>query len=530
MWSSRLLDAFHRDRRSHFEFFCRLLSKVAFFIKTILIGIIMKIKSSTVTGCSSPECEIATGKRQNDLRFMELCCNMKIEPFDGNPRNLESFIHSMTILESLATNDNKELLRSFILSKLVGNACDAVTVNNGTIEDIKTSLRQSVISNESVDLIKAKMMTLSKMRCDDLNFVKKGKKLATSLYFTFIKDGIPPIKAKSFVVDCVTEMCINKTQSDYVKLLMETLITDDVNVIFAKFLTASNKSRNEDEIKSSKQKRNFQSKSISRKSHDKNNDHMDDSKAKDDCNKSSKLNSSKKSKRQANKVSARKSQVKSQIQTIPMNVTNEKPLQEKSLPIKSQRSTENVSMNEKPLSTNSQQSTKIVSKRQNNVNSQQKSNSSQPESDVKKKSKKSQSSKRKRKRNKVNSTSVKNEECVSVTNIDQSESTKPENDLEIRITDSKSENVVSNVISENFVDSTQPESSNDENEIVNFERNVDFDQDVENDPFDFGDDFFTVKTKESKEDRWFAAYEKRRLCELQDDELLIEQMVKFEQN
>lgn len=61
--------------------------------------------------------------------------------FNGNPHYLENFVHSITLLESFAQGDDIEVLKLFVMSNLTGRALRAVSANEGTIADIKNSLR-----------------------------------------------------------------------------------------------------------------------------------------------------------------------------------------------------------------------------------------------------------------------------------------------------------------------------------------------------------------------------------------------------
>lgn len=196
----------------------------------------INLVSEIITKSSSEE-RFDNGK--DKFQILMLASSVINYNYAGDPLYLMSFINAIQLLETLAKNDEQEILRLFIISKLTGSAYDIVSNNDNTIEDIKTSLLKN-IKYDSYEVVLSRMLVLPYETLSVYQFIEKGKVLANDLVRAYKQDGCPRLFAIKETIHKVTEMCISRTCFQPVKIILQSASFENIQDVFDKFETAEN--------------------------------------------------------------------------------------------------------------------------------------------------------------------------------------------------------------------------------------------------------------------------------------------------
>lgn len=153
----------------------------------------------------------------NRVDFLKLAASQVNKSFAGDPLSLQSYVDSMELLESFATNDElKTTLITFALTKLEGKTREAIVGTPVSIEEIIESLKTK-IKPDSSKVIEGKIhaLRIDKMSLQD--FSQKTDELAEAFRRALIIEGIPGGKAEEMTVAKTVEMCRNNARTDLVK-------------------------------------------------------------------------------------------------------------------------------------------------------------------------------------------------------------------------------------------------------------------------------------------------------------------------
>lgn len=185
----------------------------------------------------------------DQMTFLTLACTVIGEHYYGDPVKLQSFVSSIELLEKIARTDhNIEILRLFVISRLVGKAYDAVSDSMNSIDNIKTSLIRN-IEKTSFKLIKFELIALSCEKQSILEFVDKATGLAESLEHSLRDVGFPTSLARTETIEAVREICVNKARSSMLKIILKASTYTNVQEIFTKFLSYVSERKNQRQIK-----------------------------------------------------------------------------------------------------------------------------------------------------------------------------------------------------------------------------------------------------------------------------------------
>jgi hypothetical protein len=184
---------------------------------------------------------------QSPIDFLRLAAQTINKNYSGDPLALDSFINSVQLLETIVTNDNKDLLKQYIITKLEGKALEAVPNNPETIEIIKNALKQNIRPDNS-KVIEGRMLALKHDNMTNQDFAKTAEDLADALRRTLIVEGISQAKANEMAIDRTVEMCRSTTRSNLVKSVLASSHFSDAKNVIAKFLVETNTDVKEKQI------------------------------------------------------------------------------------------------------------------------------------------------------------------------------------------------------------------------------------------------------------------------------------------
>lgn len=158
-----------------------------------------------------------------------------IRSYSGDPLSLTAFINSLNLMEKMAGETHKDLLVSIIMTKLEGNAFDAVNPDSKSVKEITTSLKNE-IKPESSKVLGARLLSLRFDRSKVQDFCKEADELAENLKRSLVLEGITGGKASEMVIDKTIEMCRSCTRSDLVKAVLAATTYHDHKEVVAKLV------------------------------------------------------------------------------------------------------------------------------------------------------------------------------------------------------------------------------------------------------------------------------------------------------
>ncbi len=136
-------------------------------------------------------------KTMEKIDFLKLASSTLRSSFSGDPLKLTAFIDSIELLESLAdSNELKEILITFIKTRLEGRAREIINTKNMSITSIKNDLKSNIRA-ESSKVVEGKLTALRTDRMPLQDFSDKVDQLAEGLQRSLVMEGISLAKASS---------------------------------------------------------------------------------------------------------------------------------------------------------------------------------------------------------------------------------------------------------------------------------------------------------------------------------------------
>lgn len=199
----------------------------------------------------NPLIQVSTLFEQNptmaNLELLNLCKSILNTDYKGEPLELESFVNKVSMLDSLTEAAQKNLLFSFVKSKLASKALEAIKPTDATTAQLIASLRER-IKPESSEVIQGKLTALRMAHRPIQDFAKQAEELADAFKRSLVVEGFPEAKAHEMTIKKTVEVCREAAQSDVVKsVLAASQFTTSQDVI-AKFVTELDKSKAEKQV------------------------------------------------------------------------------------------------------------------------------------------------------------------------------------------------------------------------------------------------------------------------------------------
>lgn len=168
--------------------------------------------------------------------------------YAGDPLGLPSFIDSIKLLESLATEETlKTLLVSFVKSKLDGKAREYVDDSHDSIQSIITALKANIKPDNS-KVVEGRMLALRLGHNTQDEFAQKVEELSESLRRSLIIEGISATKATEMAIEKTIDLCRSQTKNEIVKAVLESSTFTSTKDVVAKLLTQNDKAKKEHQV------------------------------------------------------------------------------------------------------------------------------------------------------------------------------------------------------------------------------------------------------------------------------------------
>jgi DNA-binding ferritin-like protein (Dps family) len=175
----------------------------------------------------------------SDLDFINLCAKQISKNYDGNYTSLQAFVNSVKFLDRLATTSElKELLKSFILTKLDQRALEKIPADPASIDVIINGLTQK-IKPDSSKVIEGRMVALTADNKNIREFQKNAEKLAEEYQRALVIEGLPLSLAEEKTIDKTVELCRKNSKSSEVRAILSATAHTSAAAVIAKMVVQS---------------------------------------------------------------------------------------------------------------------------------------------------------------------------------------------------------------------------------------------------------------------------------------------------
>lgn len=161
----------------------------------------------------------ATNMPQSPEDFIALAHRTINYKYAGDPLALDSFIDAISLLETLCQPENKTLCIKFIMTKLEGEAREAIETDPTEITEISEALKKN-IKPESSKVIEGRILALRADKTSLVNFSQRAEELAEQYRRSLITEGYTKPMAKQLAIDKTVDLCRRSTRHDRVKAII----------------------------------------------------------------------------------------------------------------------------------------------------------------------------------------------------------------------------------------------------------------------------------------------------------------------
>lgn len=158
--------------------------------------------------------------------------------YSGDPLALEAFINSIDLIVAVVGDNQPAIVLSYVKSKLIGKALEAIPADANTVQRIKDALKTS-IKPENSKVIAGKMMALRVDNKSKTDFAKAAEELAEAFQRASIVEGIPQAKSKEMAIEETIKMCRNNAKTDLVKGIIAATKFESPAEVVAKYMVES---------------------------------------------------------------------------------------------------------------------------------------------------------------------------------------------------------------------------------------------------------------------------------------------------
>jgi len=169
---------------------------------------------------------------QTVVEFIKLATSL-IPEFDGKPENLQSFLDSLNLLDTLKGTHELTAI-SLIKTKLKGHARNLIS-NEQTIAAIIAQLSNAV-KGESVEVVSAKLLNLQQKNKTANQYTQEVEKLAKALEGAYVSEGLSQTLANKYSTTTAVKAMTQNCSIDKVKLIMQAGTFTNMNDAVSKFV------------------------------------------------------------------------------------------------------------------------------------------------------------------------------------------------------------------------------------------------------------------------------------------------------
>lgn len=169
-----------------------------------------------------------------------------IKSYAGDPLTLKSFINRIDLAKLSTEDEQKILLKSFVVSRLEGKALECVDTSKSLEEILKTL--ESCIKPDSSKVVEGKILSLRFNKSNSTDFSKQAEELAEALQRSLVIEGYSLEKAKELTIERTVEMCRQNARNESVKTVLAAKDFKDPKEVVAKLIVQENSVEKERQV------------------------------------------------------------------------------------------------------------------------------------------------------------------------------------------------------------------------------------------------------------------------------------------
>lgn len=159
--------------------------------------------------------------------------------FSGDPLALDSFIDAVKLLDTLCEANNKAILVKFIMTRLEGEAREAIETEPANANSIITQLKER-IKTESSKVIEGRILALRTDKSNLTKFSERAEELAEQYRRSLYSEGFSKEKAKEIAIEKTVDLCRKSARSDTVKAVLAASKFSEPKEVIAKMIVEIN--------------------------------------------------------------------------------------------------------------------------------------------------------------------------------------------------------------------------------------------------------------------------------------------------
>lgn len=176
---------------------------------------------------------------QSPEDFMALAHRTINYKFGGDPLALDSFIDAIKLLTSLCRAPNNAICVQYIMTKLEGEAREAIETAPTTTQEIIDQLKNH-IKPESSKVIEGRILALRADKTNLTTFSQRAEELAEQYRRSLCNEGYSKDKAKELAIERTVDLCRRSARSGQVKTIVAATPFKDPKEVIAKMIVAIN--------------------------------------------------------------------------------------------------------------------------------------------------------------------------------------------------------------------------------------------------------------------------------------------------
>lgn len=196
-------------------------------------------KSAETNNSNSIEENNSTNMAQSVDEFMALAGRTMNTKYNGDFLGLDSFIDAIKLLNTFCKPENKETCINFIMTKLEGDAREAIETEPKTTQDIIDALREH-IKPESSRVIEGRILALTADRTNLTTFPQRAEDLAEQYRRSLCNEGYSKPKAKELAIEKTVDLCRRSARNDQVKAIIAATAFTEPKDVIAKMIVEIN--------------------------------------------------------------------------------------------------------------------------------------------------------------------------------------------------------------------------------------------------------------------------------------------------
>lgn len=198
-----------------------------------------KTNNIQTNNLQSNEQENQTNMAQKPEDFMALAHRTINYKFSGDPLALDSFVDAIKLLTSLCKQENKEICIQFIMTKLEGEAREAIETEPTSTDEIITQLKEH-IKPESSKVIEGRILALRSDKTNLITFSQRAEELAEQYRRSLCNEGYSKAKAKQLSIERTVDLCRRSARNDQVKSIIAATTFTEPKEVIAKMIVEIN--------------------------------------------------------------------------------------------------------------------------------------------------------------------------------------------------------------------------------------------------------------------------------------------------